>query len=195
MPVRLGDCLQRAMSLYTRELGWFAACGLAVAAVQAAMGAATAGWAWVLGLVILVPTQVGVYAIADAAARGDTVTFATMMEGYKRGPAYVLGLLETLLLVAGLLAFVFPIIFVAVALTWTTAALYRRNMGAWEAVRHSFSLTRSHLGLTLGVCLVAVVLDTVATGTILLGAIGVPLLACLKTVAFEQADPELDLLG
>lgn len=194
-PVRLGTCLQRGFHLYTRELGWFAGWGLAVSALQAAMGAATAGWALLLGLCLIVPTKVGLYAIADAAARGVPVTLEVVLSGYKRAPAYVLGLLETALLVVGLLALVLPMFLVAFGLTWTTVALHRRQLGAIEAVQASFRLSRAHLGLTLGVCAVGFVLDSVATGTILLGVLAAPLIACLKTVAFEQIDPQVDLLS
>lgn len=194
-PVRLGTCLSRAVSLYTRELGWFAGWGLAVAGLQAAMSAATAGWALVLGLCLVVPTKLGLYAIADAAAHGRAVGWDDVLSGYKRGSAYMLGLLETFLLIAGLLALVFPMIIVAIGLTWSIAAMHRRDLGAVEAVKHSFYLARLHLGLTLGVAFVALVLDSLATGTILLGALAAPLVACLKTVAFEQIDPRLDLLS
>lgn len=194
-PVRLGTCLERAFRLYTREWGWFAGWGLAVAALQAALGVATAGWAILLGLALIVPTKLGLYAIAAAAAEGRPVSLATLAEGYKRPAAWALGLLETGLLVLGTLALILPGVLVAFGLTWTAAALYRRNLSAVEAVGMSFRLARRHPGLTLGVTLVGFAFDAVGTGTVLLGCLTLPMMTCLKTVAFEQLDPKLDLFS
>ena len=185
-PVTIGDSFQRALKLYAAGLPWFMGWGLAVAAFQAALGAATAGWALLLGLAVMVPMQVGLYAIADATVKGDPISGDTLLRGFRLGPAYALGLLETLLLVGGLLMFVLPMFVVSLALTWSVPFLFRRDRAALNAVIDSAKLTRDHLWLTLGVLCVATCLNLLGTGTVVLGVITLPLMVCLKTVVFEQ---------
>ncbi len=191
MPVvDFGTCIQRAVRLYTSATGWFVVWGLAVAALQACLAVATAGWALLLGLMVLVPANIGLFAIVVAAARGETPTPATVLEGFRIPRAYALGLLETLLLCVGLVFFVVPGLIFAVATTWSAVALYRRNLGAWDAVTHSLALTRSHLGLTLLLLILTMGLQSLGTGTIVLGALTLPLAACLKVVLYEQIAPK-----
>lgn len=187
--VSIGAIAQRAFSLYTSQLGWFIAWGLAVAVFSAALTAATAGWAILLGLCLIVPTHIGLYAVAEAAACGDEIDASTVLQGFRRGPAYLLGLLETLMLVVGFLALVLPAVILAAGLTWTTVALYRRELGPLQAIRRSLSLAWSNPGLTAAVCVLAWALNTLGSGTIVLGAVAVPLVACIKSVAFEQISP------
>jgi hypothetical protein len=184
--VAIIPCISRAFQLYGKALPWFVGWGLTVSLFQAAMGVVTAGWALLLGLAVIVPLNVGLYAIADAAANGDRVDLDTILTGFKRGPAYALGILQTVLLVAGLLLFVLPVLIVLPALTWTVPALHRRKMAALDAVVYSAGLAKRHLGLTLAVMGFAFLLDSLATSTIVLGAFTLPLMACLKTVVFEQ---------
>lgn len=187
-PVSLGTAVQRGFSLYTSQLGWFAAAGLAVSGLHAAFGYITAGWALILGLMILVPTKLGLYHIARATARGEQVDFSTMVRGFSNPSAYVVGLIETTLLIAGLLLFVAPMFWVAFAISWTTPALASRKLGAIAAIKRSFKLAHANLGLTVGVMLCGVVLELLADSTIVVGALTAPLLACIKIVLFEQID-------
>ena len=184
--VAIIPCISRAFQLYGKALPWFVGWGLTVSLFQAGLGFVTAGWALLLGLAIIVPLNVGLYAIADAAANGDTVDADTVLAGFKRGPAYALGVLETVLLVASLLVFVLPVFIVLPALTWAVPALHRRQLAALDAVVYSAGLAKRHIWLTLGVMGFAFLLDSVATGTIVLGAFTLPMMVCLKTVVFEQ---------
>lgn len=187
--VSVGEIVQRAVRLYTSQLGWFIGWGLAVALFSAAFTAATAGWAIVLGLCLIVPTHIGLYAVAEAGAQGDPIDAATVLQGFRRGPAYLLGLMESVMIVFGLMALVLPGIVLAAGLTWTIVALYRRDLGPLQAIRRSLSLAWQHPALTAAVCLLTWALNTLGSGTIVLGAVAVPMVACIKSVAFEQIAP------
>lgn len=187
-PVSLGTAVRRAFGMYTSQLGWFAAAGLAVSALHAAFGYISAGWALILGLMILVPTKLGLYHIALATARGEPVDLSTVTRGFRNPAAYVVGLIETTLLIVGMLLFVAPVFWVAFSISWTTPALAHRKLGAVAAIKRSFKLAHANLGLTIGVMLCGVVLELLADSTIVVGALTAPLLACIKSVLFEQID-------
>jgi len=187
--ITMGSCLRRAVGLYLARLPWFAVWGLCLAALQLAVGQATEDWARALGGLLVIPTTVGFYAIADRAAHKDRVNVHTLLAGCKRGSAWLLGVLEGVILMAGLVAFIVPVIAAAVLLTWAVPALYLRDLGAFSAISRSFGIARQNLGLTFVIAVTCLVLQVLGTGSFLLGAVAIPLSVCLKTVAFEQLDP------
>lgn len=184
--VSLGECVQRAARLYLSQLGWFVGTGLLVSIIQASVVAATAGWAMLLGLLVLVPANMALVSVAYSEARGESLSGDTILEGFRRGPAYALGMLESLILVIGFLFAIVPGFLAIVALTWATIAMFRDHLPAVDAVKQSFALTRDHPGLTIAMVIAAFALESLATGTIVAGAITLPLLVCLKVVVFEQ---------
>lgn len=166
--------------------------GLAYSTVEALATAASAGWALLLGMVLLTPAALGTYALASAVARGEAPSINLLLSGFKDGRAYALGALTTVLVFAGLLLFLLPAVVVMVGMTWSLAVLHRRPVGALDAARRSFALAKENLGFTLLFLALTLVLHSLGTGTILLGAFTFPFLVCLKLVLFEQLDRGLE---
>jgi hypothetical protein len=190
--VTIGACVSRGLSLYTSNLGWLAAAGLLAAVVQAFLIASTAGWAILLGMVLTVPAYMGVYAVASAGTRGEAIDVHTLLSGFKDPRAYALGVAQSVLLVVSILLFVLPVFVSVVGLTWSAVALQRRpDIGAIDAIKRSFGLARKHLGITLLITLMAIIFDSLGTGTLLLGAVTIPIMVCVKLIAFEAVDDGL----
>jgi hypothetical protein len=181
--------VSRTWSIYTKQLAWFAATGVAVSVVQGAMAYASGGLMLLLGMAILVPTNLSLYVLTDLVARGETPTIDRLLDGFKNPQAWLLGILETFLLVIALMALVIPGIILAVALGWSVPLLARRQMGAGEAIRRSMSLTLEHLGFSLGMVFLAWFLHSLGSSTLILGGLTLPILAIARSIAIEMVEP------
>lgn len=181
--------ISRSWSIYTRQWAWFAATGVAVSTIQGAMAYASGGLMLLLGMAILVPTNLSLYVLTDIVARGETPTVDRLLEGFKNPQAWLLGILETIVLVIALMALVIPGLVLALALGWSVPLLARRQMQAGEAMRRSVSLTLEHLGLSLGMVLLAWFLHSLGSSTMILGGLTLPLLAIARSIAIEMVEP------
>jgi hypothetical protein len=181
--------VSRTWSIYTRQWAWFAATGVAVSTIQGAMAYASGGLMLLLGMAILVPTNLSLYVLTDIVARGETPTIDRLLVGFKNPQAWLLGILETLILVAALIAFVIPGLILALALGWSVPLLARRQMGAAEAMRRSMRLTMERLGFSLGMVLLAWFLHSLGSSTMILGGLTLPLLAIARCIAIEMIEP------
>jgi hypothetical protein len=187
--VSMGSCLEEGWSLYRQQVGWFAGAGLVVSTISAMATVATAGWAMVLGWVLLTPAAVGVVALADGVKKGHEPSLDLALAGFKNARAYALGLLTSVFVLMGLAALVLPGLVVAVGLVWATVALHMRQLAAFDAAAFSFGLVRDNLGLSVLFFAFACFMEVLGQGTILLGAFTLPFVVCAKVAAFDQIAP------
>lgn len=187
--VSMGSCLEDGWSLYRQQVGWFAGAGLVLSTISALANVATAGWAVLLGFVLLTPATVGVVALADAVRQGQEPQLGMLFEGFKNARAYALGFLTTVLIVVGLLALILPGFVVGVGLVWAVVALHKRRLAALDAVVFSFGLARDNLGLSVIFLAFACFMEMLGQGTIILGAFTLPFVVCAKVAAFDKIAP------
>lgn len=130
----------------------------------------------------------GFYFVAFQIARNRPRNFSDFFNGFKKFiPLFLTSLVSGILIILGLIVFILPGIYLAVAYAFAQMFVIDKNMGFWSAMETSRKLITKRWWSFLGFSLVLGVL--IIFGFLLLGIgalVTIPLAACITAAAYED---------
>jgi uncharacterized membrane protein len=154
------------------------------------VGSCAAGLLSLLSFGILLgPMTTGFIRIVHRGLHGQSARIGDLMEGL-RAPLLVSSLFASVLIAIGtalgLLLFMLPGVFVAVATSFAFHELSYRRVTAIEAIKGSFALLRDHLLHVLLLLIAVAIINVIGQLAILGSLIAVPFSVVAMTVAYEK---------
>ena len=184
--VELSVAFPRALKLFTRAIPPLAGWALVLAGLNWLITVVTGGLATLLVVMMLVPTQLGLYRVAWSVARGEVVTLGSAAWGLTRGQSYLVGLIWLVSIIGGLLCLGVGVFVPLAFFPYVLAAMARDDLEAGEAMRAGWGFFRSNFGSSVLVLILTLILESLGQATWALNAVLLPLAVCFHVACYEM---------
>ncbi|MEQ9501665.1 MAG: hypothetical protein RIT81_32640 [Deltaproteobacteria bacterium] len=139
--------------------------------------------------ILMAPLMVGYIRMCRRVIDGETIEAGQVTEGFSQfARAFVLGLILVVAMIVTACTMVGPLILAFIAMFAFHVIAFDDDIGAIDAIKRSLEIVKANMGPCILVFLIGGVINSVLSGTFVLGIPAFGFVMLMNTILFERLD-------